>query len=108
MFSKGQEEPVLPQPIKPNLHIDKSEAKVREEWDPMKRDGDVDKDTERWVEEQNAFFKRKKEKPKGEIPPKFDPKRPVRILQRKWYASTSMPDQVPQRLKDSRYTQPNY
>ena len=70
----------------------------------------MDKDTERWVEEQNTFFKRKKEKQKGEIPAGFDPKGPVRILQRRCYASTLMPGQAPQRLKDGRYTQsqPNY
>ena len=28
----------------------------------MKRNNDVDKDTEKWVEEQNAFFERKREK----------------------------------------------
>ena len=71
----------------------------------MKRDNAVDKDTEKWVEEQNTFFKRKKEKQKGEIPARFDPKGPVRILQRRHYASTSMSDQAPQRLKDSKYTQ---
>ena len=59
LFRKGKEKSASPQPIKPNLQIDKSEAKVEEKWDPLRRDNDVDKDTERLVEEQNAFFKRK-------------------------------------------------
>ena len=31
----------------------------------MERNNDVDKDTEKWVEEQNAFFERKRKKTKG-------------------------------------------
>ena len=71
----------------------------------MKRGNDVSKDTKRWVKEQNAFFERKKEKQKNDIPARFDPKGPVRILQRRCYASVSMSGQAPQRLKDSKHTQ---
>ena len=76
----------------------------------MKRNNDGDKNTEKWVEEQNAFLERKREKQKGEVPARFDPKGPVKILQRRHYASALMSGQVPQRLKDSKYTQsqPNY
>ena len=109
LFKKGKVESMSPQPVKLN-QTDKSEVKVKEKWGHMKRDNYVDKDTERWVEEKNAFFQMKKEKQKGDIPDRFDPKGPVRILQRRHYASTLMPGQVPQRLKDSRYTwsQPSY
>ena len=65
----------------------------------------VDKDTEKWVEGQNAFFEKKREKQSDEVPARFDPKGPVTILQRRCYASASMSGQVPQRLKDSKYTQ---
>ena len=71
----------------------------------MERNNNVDKDTEKWVEEQNAFFEKKKEKQSDEVSARFDPKGPVTILQRRHYASTSMTGQVPQRLKDSKYTQ---
>ena len=110
LFKEGKERSVSPQPIKSNHQVDKSEAKIEEKWNPMKRNNDVDKDTGKWVEEQNAFFERKREKQKGEIPARFDPKEPVRILQRRCYASASMSGQVPQRLKDSKYSQsqPNY
>ena len=69
----------------------------------MERNNNVDKDTEKWVEEQNSFFEKKRER--DEVPARFDPKGPVTILQRKRYASASMSGQVPQRLKDSKYTQ---
>ena len=65
----------------------------------------MDKDTERWVEEQNVFFKKKREKPSDEVPARFDPRGPVTILQRRHYASAPVSGQVPQRLKDSKYTQ---
>ena len=95
-------------PIKSNPQVDKSETKVEEKWNPMKRNNDVDKDTEKWVEEQNAFFEKKREK--QEVPARFDPKGPVRILQKRHYASALMSGQAPQKLKDSKCTQsqPNY
>ena len=71
----------------------------------MERKNNVDKDTEKWVEEQNAFFEKKREKQRDEVPARFDPKGPVTILQRRHYASASVSGQAPQRLKDSKYTQ---
>ena len=93
-----------PQQIKSNPQVDKSETKVKEKWNPMERNNNIDKDTEEWVEEQNAFFEKKREKQNGEVPARFDPKGPVTILQRRHYASVPMSGQVPQRLKDSKYT----
>ena len=95
LFKEEKERSVSPQPIKSNPWVDKSETKVEEKWDSMKRNNGVDKDTEKWVEEQNAFFERKKEKLKGEVPARFDPKGPVKILRRRCYASASMLGQVP-------------
>ena len=68
------------------------------------------KDTEKWVEEQNEFFKKEKEKQKEGVPVKFEPRGPVKILQRQKYASTTIPSQIPRRPRDSRYSQrqPNY
>ena len=73
---------------------------VKEKWNPMERNNNVDKDTERWVEEQNAYFEKKREKQSDEVPARFDPKGPVTILQRRHYASVPMSGQMPQRLKD--------
>ena len=58
----------------------------------MERNNNVDKETEKWVEEQNAFFEKKREKQRDEVPARFDPKGPVTILQRRCYASASMSD----------------
>ena len=71
----------------------------------MERNNNVDKDTEKWVEEQNGFFEKKREKQSDEVPARFDPKGPVTILERRHYASAPVSGQVPQRLKDSKYTQ---
>ena len=91
--------------MKQSLQTDKSEAKVEGKWDPMKETSVIDKDTEKWVEEQNKFFKNEKEKQKEGIPVKFEPRGPVKILQRQRYASTTIPSQTPRRPRDSRYSQ---
>ena len=105
LFKEEKQRSVSPQPIKLNPQVDKSETNFKEKWNPMERNNNVDKDTEIWGEEQNAFFEKKREKQKDEVPVRFDPKGPVTILQRRCYASTSMSGQVPQRLKDNKYTQ---
>ena len=105
IFKKEKQGSISPQPIKSNPQVDKSETKVKEKWNPMERNNNVDKDTERWVEEQNAFFEKKREKQSGEIPARFDPKGPVTILQKRHNASVPMSGQMSQRLKDSKYTQ---
>ena len=56
----------------------------------MERNNNVDKDTKRWVEEQNAFFEKKMEKQSDEVPARFDPNGPVTILQMRHYASVPM------------------
>ena len=62
LFKKEKQGFVSPQPIKPNPQVDKGETKVKEKWNSIERNHDVDKDTEKWVEEQNAFFEKKREK----------------------------------------------
>ena len=94
-----------PQPIKSDPQINKSETKVKEKWNPMDKNNNVDKDTEKWVEEQNSFFEKKREKQGDEVPHWFDPKGPITILQRRHYAFVPMSSQVPQRLKDRKYAQ---
>ena len=105
IFNKEKQGSMSPQPIKSNPQVDKSETKVKEKWNPMERKHNVDKDTEKWVVEQNAFFEKKRQKQSDEVPTRFDPKGPVTILQRRHYASVPVSGQVPQRLKDSKYTQ---
>ena len=91
--------------MKQSLQTDGSEAKVEEKWDPRKKDSVIKKDTEKWMEEQNEFFKKEKEKQKEVVPVKFEPRGPVKILQRKKYASTTIPSQIPRRPRDNRYSQ---
>ena len=68
--------------MKQGLQTDNSKAKVEEKWDPMKVDSVIKKDTKKWVEELNEFFKKEKEKQKEGVPIKFEPRGPVKILQR--------------------------
>ena len=69
--------------MKQNLQRDKSEAMVEEKWELEKKDRFIKKDTEKWVEEQNEYFRKEKEKQKEGVPVKFEPRRPVKILQTK-------------------------
>ena len=71
----------------------------------MRKDNVIDKNTEKWMEEQKEFFRREKEKLREGVPAKFEPKGPVRILQRRRYASTTISSQMPRRLRDSKFTQ---
>ena len=109
LFKGEKQRSISPQPIKSNPQVDKRETKVKEKWNPMERNNDVDKDTEKWMEEQNAFFEKKREKQRDEVPARFDPKGPVTILQRRHYTSAPVSGQAPQRLKDSKniQSQPN-
>ena len=50
--------------MKQSLQTDKSEAKVEEKWELGKKDSVIKKDTEKWVEEQNEYFRKEKEKQK--------------------------------------------
>ena len=90
IFKKEKQGSMSPQQIKSNPQVDKSETKVKEKWNPMERNNNVDKDTEKWVEEQNAFFEKKREIQSDEVSARFDPKGPVTILQRRHYASVPM------------------
>ena len=110
LFKEKREKLMPPQSVKQNLQTDKSKAKVAEKWELVKKDSVIKKDTEKWVEEQNEYFKKEKEKQKEEVPVKFEPRGPVKILQRQKYASTTIPNQIPRRPRDGRYSQrpPNY
>ena len=61
LFKKEKQGSVSHQPIKSNPQVGKGETKVKEKWNSIERSHDIDKDTEKWVEEQNAFFEKKRE-----------------------------------------------
>ena len=110
LFKEEREKLIPPQSVKQNLQTDKSEVKVEEKWEPGKKYSVIKKDTEKWVEEQNEHFKKEKEKQKEGVPVKFELRGPIKILQRQKNASTTIPNQIPRRPRDSIYSQrqPNY
>ena len=59
-YLRKRERLIPPQPVKQSLQTDKSEAKVEEEWELGKKDSVIKKDTGKWVEEQNEYFRKKK------------------------------------------------
>ena len=70
----------------------------------MDENNNVDKNTEKWMGEQNTLFEKKREKQGNDVPPRFECKGPIMILQRRHYASAPISSQIPQRLKDGRDT----
>ena len=56
IFKEEKQGSVSPQPIKSDPQVDKSETKVKEKWNSMDENNNVDKDIEKWLEEQNTFF----------------------------------------------------
>ena len=65
------------------------------------------------MDEQNKFWEEEKRrgervKQKENIPRKFEPKTPVKVLQRGKQSRTAIPSQAPTRPRDVRYTQGQY
>ena len=82
-------------------------------WNFQKGETVIDKDTKQWVDEQNKFWgeeKRRgeKEKQKENIPRKFEPKTPVKVLQRDKQPIITIPRQAPTRPRGDRYAQGQY
>ena len=96
MLKEEKQGSMSPQSIKSDPQIEKSETRVKEKWNSMDENNNVDKDTEKSVEEQNTFFKKKNKKQGSEVPPGFEPKGPITILQRRHYASVPISSQIPQ------------
>ena len=79
-------------------------------WNFQKGETVIGNDTKQWVDEQNKFWKEEekrkdREKQKESIPRKFEPKTPVKILQRGKQSITAVPSQAHKRPKDDRYAQ---
>ena len=63
LFKEGKQRFISPQPIKSNPQVDKSKTKVEEKWYPMKRNNDMDKDTENgWRNKMHSLKERGKNK----------------------------------------------
>ena len=70
----------------------------------------INNDTKQWVDEQDKFWKEEEKrkdrvKQKESVPRKFEPKTPVKILQRGKQSITAVPSQAHNRPKDDRYAQ---
>ena len=59
IFKKEKQGSVSPQPIKSNPQVGRSETKVKEKWNPMERNNNVDKDTESGWKNKIHSLKRK-------------------------------------------------
>ena len=83
--------------------IGKKGGKHDENWNSERSENPVDKKTAKWIEEQNEFLGKQKEKviekdKKEKDPPVFNPNGPVKVLQRPRDGHRSSYEQLPQYL----------
>ena len=63
-YQEEREEIIPPQSVKQSLQTDNNGAKVKEKWEPGKRDSVINKDTKKWV---NSLKKKKKSRKRGSL-----------------------------------------
>ena len=83
--------------------LGKKDGKNDKEWDSKSPENPIDKKTARWIEEQNEFLDKQKEKEfekdkKERDPPVFNPNGPVKVLQKPRVAHHTGYEQPPQHL----------
>ena len=83
--------------------IGKKDGKNDKKWDSKSPENPIDKKTARWIEEQNEFLGKQKEKEfekdkKERDPPVFNPNGPVKVLQKPRVAHHTGYEQPPQHL----------
>ena len=83
--------------------IGKKSGKYDENWNSESSENPVDKKTAKWIEEQNEFLEKQKEKEvekdkKERNPPVFNPNGPVKVLQRPRGGHRTSYEQLPQYL----------
>ena len=101
---------VVPQEEKQVPEIDKKGGKNDERWDFESPGSLIDKKTARWIEEQNEFLGKQKEKEferdkKERNPPVFNPNGPIKVLQKQKSTHHTGYDQPPQYLKGTQKDQ---
>ena len=94
---------VDPQEKKQAPELDKKNGRNGERWDFESPENLVDKKTARWIEEQNEFLGKQKEKEferdrKEKDPPVFNPNGPVKVLQKQRANHHTDYEQPPQHL----------
>ena len=82
---ENKDEQVVPPVKKQDPSIGKKSSKNDERWNSESSENPVDKKTARWIEEQNEFLGKQKEKEfekdkKEKDPPVFNPNGPVEVL----------------------------
>ena len=60
------------------------------------------------MDEENKFWEEKRRGERENIPRKFEPKAPAKVLQRGKQPMTAIPSQAPTRPRDDRYAQGQY
>ena len=93
----------VPPEKKQDPGIDKKSGKHDENWNSESSENPVDKKTARWIEEQNEFLGKQKEKEferdkKERDPPVFNPNGPVKVLQKQRATHHTGYEQPPQHL----------
>ena len=83
---ENKDRKVVPPEKKQDPSIGKKSGKNDERWDFESPENPVDKKTARWIEEQNEFLGKQKEKEferdkKERDPPVFNPNGPIKVLQ---------------------------
>ena len=99
--NKGEK--IVPPEKKQDPGIGKKSGKNDEKWDFESSENPVDKKTARWIEEQNEFLGKQKEKEferdkKERDPPVFKPNGPIKVLQKQRATYHTGYEQPPQHL----------
>ena len=100
---ENKDEKVVPPEKKQDPGISKKSGKNDERWDFESSKNPVDKKTARWIEEQNEFLGKQKEKEferdkKERDPPVFKPNGPIKVLQKQRVTPHTGYEQPPQHL----------
>ena len=95
---------------RPDPDIRKKNGKNDKEWNFKSPENTVDRKTAKWIEEQNEFLGKQKEKEfekdkKERDPPVFNPNGPVKVLQRSRATHHTGYEQPPQHLMSARRDQ---
>ena len=100
---ENKDEKVVPSEKKQDPGIGKKSGKNDKKWDFESSKNPIDKKTARWIEEQNEFLGKQKEKgferdKKERDPPVFNPNGPVKVLQKQRATHHTGYEQLPQHL----------
>ena len=110
---ENKERKEAPPEKKQDPGIDKKSGKHGENWNSKSSENPVDKKTAKWIEEQNEFLGKQKEREfekdkKERDPPIFNPKGPIKVLQKQRATHHAGYEQPPQHLMGAQKDQVPY